>query len=85
MEITPFRLGKWLDIEIMSRERGELEKLVANFLQRHSIFVGDRGVLRYNNVLCSLTLNDFPSTLYSVVNEVVSKRSYTFPFTFSTK
>ena len=52
------------------------EKLVMkDFLQGHSLRVGDRGVIGFDGVVCSVTLNDLPSGLYGLVNEYLMKRN----------
>ena len=52
------------------------EKVVmSDFLQNHSLRVGDRGVIGFDGVVCSVTLNDLPSGLYGLVNEYLMKRN----------
>lgn len=64
---------KWLRKE--SVERSGEKQVMGDFLQNHSLRVGDRGVIGFDGVVCSVTLNDLPSGVYGLVNEFLMKRS----------
>lgn len=52
--------------------------VMSDFLQNHSLRVGDRGVIEFDGVVCSVTLNYLPSGLYGLVNEYLMKRNGTW-------
>ena len=67
------------DTPLSEQDRQQYDTLLNDFFQRHSLNIGNRGVIQFNGITCSLTLNDLPSSLYSLVNDFVSKR-YTLSF-----
>ena len=68
------------DTPLSEQDKQQYDTLLNDFFQRHSLSIGNRGVIQFNGITCSLTLNDLPSSLYSLVNEFVSKR---FTLSFS--
>lgn len=68
------------DTPLSEQDKLQFDTLRNAFFQRHSLNIGNRGVIQFNGITCSLTLNDLPSSLYSLVNEFVSKR---FTLSFS--
>lgn len=68
------------EIPLTATEQKGYDKLLREYFQLHSLSIGNRGVIQFNDITCSLTLNDLPSSLYTLVNEFVSKR---FTISFS--